>query len=36
MTEAKDASGKLLPDEKRLTKFGAALRNRPLMNCPSW
>ena len=34
MTEAKDASGNLLPDEKRLTKFGAALRRSSLDELP--
>lgn len=34
MTEAKDATGKLLPDEKRLTKFGAALRKTSLDELP--
>ncbi|MFT3909004.1 MAG: sugar transferase [Ferruginibacter sp.] len=34
MTEEKDASGKLLPDAKRLTKFGAALRKTSLDELP--
>ena len=34
MTEAKDASGKLLPDEKRLTKFGSFLRKTSLDELP--
>ncbi len=34
MTEAKDATGKLLPDEKRLTKFGALLRKTSLDELP--
>jgi len=34
MTEQKDTSGKLLPDEKRLTKFGKALRKRSLDEIP--
>ncbi|MEO8414737.1 MAG: sugar transferase [Ginsengibacter sp.] len=34
MTEEKDATGKLLPDAKRLTKFGAALRKTSLDELP--
>lgn len=34
MTEAKDAAGNLLPDEKRLTKFGRALRKSSLDELP--
>jgi lipopolysaccharide/colanic/teichoic acid biosynthesis glycosyltransferase len=34
MTEAKDASGKLLPDDKRLTKFGKTLRKTSLDELP--
>lgn len=34
MTEAKDAAGNLLPDDKRLTKFGAALRKTSLDELP--
>src|SRR4051812_37637125 len=34
MTEKTDAAGKLLPDEKRLTKFGAALRKTSLDELP--
>jgi lipopolysaccharide/colanic/teichoic acid biosynthesis glycosyltransferase len=34
MTEAKDASGHLLPDEKRLTKFGILLRKSSLDELP--
>lgn len=34
MTEAKDAAGNLLPDDKRLTRFGAALRKTSLDELP--
>lgn len=34
MTDAKDADGKLLPDEVRLTKFGKALRSTSLDELP--
>lgn len=34
MTEEKDPSGKLLPDAKRLTKFGVALRKTSLDELP--
>lgn len=34
MTEAKDASGRLLPDEKRLTKSGKAIRKTSLDELP--
>ncbi len=34
MTEARDASGQLLPDEKRLTPFGAMLRKTSLDELP--
>ncbi len=34
MTETKDAAGKLLPDEKRLTKFGILLRKTSLDELP--
>lgn len=34
MTNARDAEGRLLPDEKRLTPFGAALRNYSLDELP--
>ena len=36
MTEEKDASGILLKDEKRLTKFGAALRKTSLDELPQF
>lgn len=34
MTDAKDRKGKLLPDEKRLTKFGKILRSTSLDELP--
>lgn len=34
MTDARDESGKLLPDEKRLTKFGKKLRSTSLDELP--
>ncbi len=34
MTEAKDAAGNLLPDDKRLTRFGVALRKTSLDELP--
>lgn len=34
MTDAKDKKGKLLPDEKRLTKFGKLLRSTSLDELP--
>lgn len=34
MTEARDASGKLLPDAERLTRFGAFLRSSSLDELP--
>lgn len=34
MTNAKDAEGKLLPDNERLTKFGRFLRNSSLDELP--
>jgi len=34
MTNEKDENGKLLPDEKRLTKFGVALRSTSLDELP--
>ena len=34
MTDAKDKKGKLLPDEKRLTKFGKILRSTSLDELP--
>ena len=34
MTNAKDGNGKLLPDEKRLTKYGAFLRKTSLDEIP--
>src|SRR4051812_6564518 len=34
MTEAKDANGKLFPDDKRLTKFGRTLRKTSLDELP--
>lgn len=34
MTDEKDASGRLLPDEKRLTRFGRFLRNTSLDELP--
>ncbi len=34
MTDARDADGNLLPDDVRLTKFGAALRNTSLDELP--
>jgi len=34
MTEQKDVNGNLLPDEKRLTKFGKALRKSSLDEIP--
>lgn len=34
MTNEKDKKGKLLPDEKRLTKFGIALRSTSLDELP--
>lgn len=34
MTDAKDASGKLLPDEQRLPKFGSLLRSTSLDELP--
>ena len=34
MTDAKDASGKLLPDDQRLPKFGAMLRSTSLDELP--
>ncbi len=34
MTEAKDAAGNLLPDNKRLTRFGAGLRKTSLDELP--
>ena len=34
MTEEKDADGKLLPDEKRLNKFGKFLRSTSLDELP--
>lgn len=34
MTDAKDSSGKLLPDEQRLTKFGLFLRRTSLDELP--
>ena len=34
MTDAKDANGKLLPDDQRLPKFGALLRSTSLDELP--
>lgn len=34
MTDARDANGELLPDEERLTRFGAALRTTSLDELP--
>lgn len=34
MTDAKDVNGRLLPDEKRLSKFGATLRSTSLDELP--
>jgi lipopolysaccharide/colanic/teichoic acid biosynthesis glycosyltransferase len=34
MTEAKDAEGNLLPDDKRLTRFGVLLRKSSLDELP--